>query len=85
VVENAFGQLAHRFRIFLRMLDVDYRRAARLVQAAVILHNFLGPINEPIEQQIIDVVGDRQVQAAAPGGTNNARAYRERFVQHFSP
>ena len=41
VVENAFGILAHRFRIFLQPVILHPSKVTDMVLAAVTLHNFL--------------------------------------------
>ncbi len=45
VVENAFGQLVGRFRIFLRIFCMEHHKAVALIHSAIILHNFLGMRN----------------------------------------
>lgn len=87
VVENAFGQLVHRFRLFLRVLDVDRKKAAKLIHAAVILHNFLGPVpNYDGIDDSNDIFQQRRInqRQRTPAATQRARTYRDRFVQHFS-
>ena len=41
VVENAFGILTSRFRIFHSSLNVDYTSCEKIVMACCVLHNFL--------------------------------------------
>ena len=41
VVENAFGILAARFQIFFKPINCDNDLAVKIVQASVVLHNFL--------------------------------------------
>lgn len=41
IVENAFGILASRFRIFHTQINVDPENIVKIVMAAVVLHNFL--------------------------------------------
>jgi DDE superfamily endonuclease len=41
VVENAFGILAHRFRVFLTPINSSTSSVTQIVLAAVLLHNFM--------------------------------------------
>jgi hypothetical protein len=41
LVENAFGILAARFRVFRSPMAIQPNRAKKIVLAAVVLHNFL--------------------------------------------
>lgn len=41
IVENAFGMLCARFRVLLRTLELDVGNALNVVQACLVLHNFL--------------------------------------------
>jgi len=41
VVENAFGILAARFRVFLQPLNIDIKNLDAVVMASCVLHNFL--------------------------------------------
>ena len=40
-MENAFGILTQKWRIFLRPIDVEVKTATNIVQAACCLHNFV--------------------------------------------
>ena len=50
VVENAFGMLTSRFRIFQSPLQQEFPVVNRVVMACLVLHNLLG-IRYPIAQQ----------------------------------
>lgn len=54
VVENAFGQLVHRFRVFSRPLQLDVETAKLVVGAACSLHNFLANENPKSFEQCAD-------------------------------
>lgn len=41
VVENAFGIMASRFRIFYTHINVEPENIDKLVKASCVLHNFL--------------------------------------------
>ena len=41
VVENAFGILANRFRVFLATINLDHQKVNDIILAACCLHNFL--------------------------------------------
>lgn len=41
VIENAFGILASRFRIFLPPINIDVKHVDAVVMASCVLHNFL--------------------------------------------
>jgi hypothetical protein len=43
VVENAFGLMCQRFRIFYRKIQMDPRYLTDVVKACVVLHNYLTP------------------------------------------
>jgi hypothetical protein len=44
VVENAFGILATRFRLFLKPISIDIDKIDTVVLAYCVLHNFLGSV-----------------------------------------
>ncbi|KAJ8046639.1 hypothetical protein HOLleu_05387 [Holothuria leucospilota] len=53
VIENAFGILARRFRVFLKPIPLQPENAQKVALAACVLHNFLqrhnssSPLCEP--------------------------------------
>jgi hypothetical protein len=76
--------LVQRFRLFLRILDVDYTKAGRLIYAAVLLHNFLGLYSLYDPNMAIPDQGTQVVLGHPPGNTHRARNIRERFVSYLS-
>lgn len=92
VVENAFGMLAHKWRLFFRPLEVKVETAKKLVKAACVMHNFLREKN--IDEQFLHVQqnNDRPVQIQAfqnipvegRRAVNLAFTIREKFVTYFS-
>lgn len=57
VVENAFGILAQKWRVFFRPIEVEVDTAEHVVKAACCLHNYLRSTstiieNEPEEESI---------------------------------
>ena len=45
VIENAFGILAARWRIFMQAIQTNVENAEMIVKAAICLHNFLRQTN----------------------------------------
>ncbi len=41
IVENAFGMLCARFKVLLRIIELDVANVMKVVQACIALHNFL--------------------------------------------
>jgi len=59
VVENAFGHLANRFRIFLKAIPLAPYKVETLVKASCALHNFLSKSKPPSQtqpQQVLETV-----------------------------
>lgn len=90
VVENAFGIMAHKWRIFFRPLEVKKVTAKKVVKAACVLHNLLRVKN--IDQQFIHSQenNDRPVQVFNNMPLDGRRAVnlafnvREKFVTYFN-
>ena len=82
VVECAFGQLVSRFQLFQRIRTMSHKKVAKLIHAAVILHNFLGPIDENIDAYE-DLGLRRRENTRTPAANRRARAIRDRFVEYF--
>ena len=92
VVENAFGILANRFRVFLAPIHLEPPKVEQIVQAACALHNFLREkIGKNYEGALIDkeigpnhdfVPGawrTKQQMGQAPGisGTNQTKGAKQ--------
>lgn len=88
-VENAFGILRARFRVFQGPMQVQPDMADRIVQAACVLHNYLR-IEKPQE---IEIEGCSQITGSQNGLSNielvgrnpcqDAIAVREKFKEYF--
>ena len=94
VVENAFGILSQRFRIFTRSIPLSPEKVQVLTMAACCLHNFLTRDSTSSATYIADLVtDDRQnkvstMQSLLQQGSNrnsiNATEVRELFCSYFS-
>jgi hypothetical protein len=88
VVENAFGILSARFRVFRQPIRQNYQNAIKTVQAAVVLHNYIlkecGLTVPPVEYSGKSFMDSLPMQAGNRTGTSNARAQRDRLAKHFS-
>ena len=58
VVENAFGILSSRFRVFLSTICLDAEKVEKLVLAAICLHNFLLD-TQPMPLNLVDQEDDQ--------------------------
>ena len=53
IVENAFGMMSQRFRIFFRRINLNPENAQIIVQATTVLHNFLTvPDNDVMQREM---------------------------------
>lgn len=90
VVENAFGILSHKWRLFFRPLEVKVQTATKLVKTACVLHNFLREKNIDQHFNNLQENNDRPVQVFNNLPVDGRRAVnlafdiRERFVTYFS-
>ncbi|XP_050500955.1 uncharacterized protein LOC126880922 [Diabrotica virgifera virgifera] len=89
VVENAFGILAHKWRLFFRPLEVKVQTATKLVKAACVLHNLLRTRNT--DEQFLHLQENCNIplplvdNLAVDGrrAVNEAFKIREKFVTYF--
>lgn len=58
VVENAFGIMAHRFRIFLKTVELQPRNYIPVIKAALVLHN-IALDRQPIPAHAVDREDER--------------------------
>ena len=89
VVENAFGILAQKGRVFFRPIETDVETAERIVKAACCLHNYiltrnnteLTP-NDNEEHEPIRALSD----TSATNRRSNTAAFqvREQFADYFN-
>jgi hypothetical protein len=85
VVENAFGILAARWRIFHTPIDCDTDLVNLIIMTSVILHNFLGVQNDTTgceDETPKEVFPD----VSTKGGRNhskNSKQVRQLFCEYF--
>ena len=93
VIENSFGILATRFRIFRRPIIADVDNVKNITKAAVALHNFL--MKEDFTKYFPDNVREieqlENIQGLVPipnqgsnNSTNTAKSVREKFKDYFN-
>jgi len=92
VSENAFGILAQKFRIFLKIIKSSSENVDYIISAACVLHNFIRQWNDKSVNQTNTITngpsGTAQILNSLPlqGGraTDNTFAVREIFKDYFS-
>ena len=94
IVENAFGILANRWRVFRRVIGVAPGNVDKIVKATCILHNYLRKecASEEICQNVADVQFSSEESAglqrirrvASNNSTREAVAVRDMFTEYFS-
>lgn len=91
IVENAFGILAARWRVFHTKLAVGPELATSIVKSSCVLHNFLQGQSTPgqvtrLLNEIANEHIDGLLNTAATGnrGGLNAMAIRDIFVEYFA-
>jgi len=89
VVENAFGILAQKWRVFFRPIELEVDTAEHVVKATCCLHNYLRSTstieNEPEEEDAIsptDVFSN--TQRIRERSSIAANSVRENFVNYFN-
>ena len=76
IVENAFGILVQRWRIFTRKICLHKRNARKVIKAACILHNFLQD-DRSVEAIMAELCPDgEEVPPVAMQPFNRLRGYR---------
>lgn len=91
IVENAFGILASRWRVFHTKIAVNPKRVNALVKAACVLHNMLQGQSTQAELQILqnetptiaNVEGMRPIRRIGGRAGNDALAVREVYKDFF--
>ena len=83
IVENAFGIMAARFRVFCRPLDVKPETADFAVKACTVLHNYLRKENHDLYMRDVDMEVDIGRFGRRTVSTSEATAIRELFKNHF--
>lgn len=88
VVENAFGILTQKWRIFLRPIESDVHTTVHVVKAACCLHNFIKmkqstTIVNDIETPH-DIHGLTSTRPTNRRSTTAALEVREKFVNYFN-
>jgi hypothetical protein len=82
-VDNAFGRLRSRFRLFNTVMPNEPTLCIRLITSAVLLHNYLHQYGEIPEQE--EENHDFEVpQPRIPPGNNRSQVYRDRFVMYLN-
>lgn len=89
IVENAFGILAQKWRVFFRPLETNVDTTVHVVKAACCLHNYLRVVNELFEMQTPEETMPRN-SAFRPINNNSNRArieaynVRNSFLNYFN-
>ncbi|XP_044764699.1 putative nuclease HARBI1 isoform X1 [Coccinella septempunctata] len=88
VVENAFGILAARFRIFRRPFECRVELVDKIVKATCVLHNYLIKYNYyNMNDNEIENLDDSQLMPIAHSGcrySNDCFFIREEFCRYFN-
>lgn len=91
LVENVFGILIKKWRVFFRLVEIKVETTVSVVKACCVLHNFLFfdknvdenfELSTEIEQRPLQGMNNLPVDGRR--GTNYAYNLREKFVNYFS-
>lgn len=87
IVENAFGILTARFRIFRRPICLNIESTDKVILAACVLHNFLKQTNNENQYTFENIDQPPNIRNIIHQGSNNssvlARSIREEFTDYF--
>lgn len=93
IVENSFGILCNRWRIFRRPIIASYETVVNIVKASVVLHNFLIKTESSYVTQALRDMNEQAVAntgiTTIPGSnannrpTNSGTAVRDSFMEYF--
>lgn len=87
IVENAFGILTARFRIFRRPICLNIDSIDKVILAACVLHNFLKQTSNENQNSFENIDQPPNVRNITHQGSNNcsvlARSIREEFADYF--
>lgn len=91
VVENAFGILAHKWRVFFRPFEIDINSTVTVVKAACCLHNYLRIKNQILATESEEAQRQLPLIAAfQPSRIDNRRSntvafdIRNNFMAYFN-
>ena len=88
VVENAFGVLSARWRVFHTRIAIQPRNAVQVVKAACVLHNYLQAHSTPAQVHALtneeNWPARRDLANIGYRGTNDAIWVREMYADHFN-
>lgn len=92
-MENAFGILSSRFKLFLTAINLAEYKMNHVVLCCCILHNFLrrnassyiasGQSDEPFSRPAEEAVMPALESARAGLGSQNDRLVREQYMDYF--
>ena len=82
VVENAFGRLKARWRMFNQKLPMDIKRAPAIISACCILHNICENEQMPAEDAILDTTTNWFDEHQLPDLQRNA--VRDAIREHLA-
>ena len=93
VVENAFGILANRFRVFLNTINLAPEKVTHLVLAACCLHNFIVEKNKSTYTSAMGVDADEgwgsnttlvgMSPSVGRNSTTGAKSQRDKLAAYF--
>jgi len=91
VVENAFGILAQKWRVFFRPIELDVNTTEHVVKAACCLHNYLrststiANTDESEEESILPAENAfSNTQRVRERSSNAATSVRQNFLNYFN-